>query len=295
MSRLLRKEVDAGAINMTNLKHFGISEKDARIIHYTAAARIDELFKNADYGFFEYSYKNDTSRKGAYHAFTTIEIEGYGVFDVNISPVQAIQLKDGSFLFTLEATIENPSSNSALLPSSLRGAAGKATGITERKLSAYRSFVEKEMMYIKKNAEEAGMFMKSPSGRPSRLKDEWLWCVVRTKAFKGWFGDWESVSCFREAYNRIMSMASVVSLSGKEFDRGLSPEKMAETRNEYISGFVVSGLTREETKGAVDSEAAHLGTHFYALDELSRIQQVGAAMEKSLQKFDRIVNENPKN
>ena len=235
------------------------------------------------------------SRKGAYHAFTTIEIEGYGVFDVNISAVQAIQLKDGSFLFTLEATIENPSSNSALLPSSLRGAAGKATGITERKLSAYRSFVEKEMMYIKKNAEEAGMFMKSPSGRPSRLKDERLWCVVRTKAFKGWFGDWESVSRFREAYNRIMSMASVVSLSGKEFGRGLSPEKMAETRNEYISGFVVSGLTREETKGAVDSEAAHLGTHFYALDELSRIQQVGAAMEKALQKFDRIVNENPKN
>lgn len=110
---------------------------------------------------------------------------------------------------------------------------------------------------------------------------------------------------------------------GEEFGRGLSPEKMAETsfcteahdnkiwlerfgvraviakdsetRNEYISGFVVSGLTREETKGAVDSEAAHLGTHFYALDELSRIQQVGAAMEKALQKFDRIVNENPKN
>ncbi len=48
-----------------------------------------------------------------------------------------------------------------------------------------------------------------------------------------------------------------------------------------------------ETKGVVDSEAAHLGTHFYALDELSRIQQVRAAMKRALQKFDRIVNENP--
>ncbi len=178
-------------MSVANLKRFGISEKDARIIHYTAAARIDELFKNAEYGFFEYSYKNDTSRKGAYHAFTTIEIEGYGVFDVNISAVQAIQLKDGSFLFTLEATIENPSSNSALLPSSLRGAAGKATGITERILSAYRSFVEKEMMYIKKNAEKAGVFMKAPNGKNSNLSER-LWCVVRTKAFKGWFGDWEN-------------------------------------------------------------------------------------------------------
>lgn len=228
MSRLLRKEVNAEAINMTNLKHFGISEKDARIIHYTAAARIDELFKNAEYGFFEYSYKNDTSRKGAYHAFSTIEIDGYGAFDVNISSIKAKQEKNGTWIFTLEVTIENPSNNSISLATSQNGAYGNATRITERSLSAYRSFVEKEMMYIKKNAEEAGVFMKAPNGKNSNLSER-LWCVVRTKAFKGWFGDWESVSRFREAYNRIMSMASVVSLSVKEFGRGLSPEKMSET------------------------------------------------------------------
>ena len=33
-------------------------------------------------------------------------------------------------------------------------------------------------------------FRKAPNGKPSRL-DDWLWVVVRTPAFKEWFGDWE--------------------------------------------------------------------------------------------------------
>ena len=84
-----------------------------------------------------------------------------------------------------------------------------------------------EMAQIKAAAEKDGTFMKAPNGQRSNLNER-QWLQVRTAAFKRWFGDWERVSLFRAAYNRIMSMASVASLSGKEFGRGLTPEKMAE-------------------------------------------------------------------
>ena len=83
-----------------------------------------------------------------------------------------------------------------------------------------------EMAQIKAAAEKDGTFMKAPNGQRSNLNER-QWLQVRTAAFKRWFGDWEKVSLFRAAYNRIMSMASVASLSGKEFGRGLTPEKMA--------------------------------------------------------------------
>ncbi len=62
------------------------------------------------------------------------------------------------------------------------------------------------------------------------------------------------------------------------------------TGHMVITGFVLN------TKGgnrAVDSEAAQLAQHFYALDELSRIQQVGAALKKAVARFEDIVNKNP--
>ena len=86
---------------------------------------------------------------------------------------------------------------------------------------------QEELDAIKAAAEKDGTFMKAPNGEPTRLTEQ-QWLQVRTKAFKMWFGDWENVSLFRVAYNRIMSMESVASLSGREFGRGLTPEKMTE-------------------------------------------------------------------
>ena len=57
--------------------------------------------------------------------------------------------------------------------------------------------------------------------------------------------------------------------------------------NLMITGFVLGTEGKEE---AVDSAAAQLAQHFYALDELSRIQQVGAALQKALSRFEKIVN-----
>ena len=103
-----------------------------------------------------------------------------------------------------------------------RDAAAEATGSF-----GFSVNMSPEMQSIKAVAEKDGTFMKAPNGQRSNLTEK-QWLQVRTKAFKAWFGDWERVSLFRAAYNRIMSMASVASLSGKEFGRGLTPEKMAE-------------------------------------------------------------------
>lgn len=48
-------------------------------------------------------------------------------------------------------------------------------------------------------------------------------------------------------------------------------------------------------KKAVDSDAANNAQRFYALDELRRVQVVGAALQKAVALFEQIVNNNPQN
>lgn len=57
----------------------------------------------------------------------------------------------------------------------------------------YNSFIknQKELDNIKAKAISDGTFMKAPNGKQTNL-DEHQWLQVRTKAFKDWFGDWET-------------------------------------------------------------------------------------------------------
>lgn len=48
-----------------------------------------------------------------------------------------------------------------------------------------------ELLSLKKKAIADGTFMKAPNGKSSNLTER-QWLQVRTKAFKKWFGDWES-------------------------------------------------------------------------------------------------------
>lgn len=181
----------AGAAQMSvaNLKALGFSAEDARRVHYTAATRIHELFENAEDGFFEEAYKQDSSKAGAYHFFNTVDIEGIGAFDVNVTAIKYVKEQEGNVLYTLELTIENPATRGAAsregrLPTPFKD------GVSTRNLSSYRSFVEKEKASIKKKAVADGTFMKAPNGKDTNLtEDQWL--SVRTAAFKNWFGDWE--------------------------------------------------------------------------------------------------------
>ena len=177
-------------MSVANLKAVGFSAEEARKIHYTAATRIHELFENAEDGRFEEEYKDDPSRAGAYHFFNTVEIEGIGSFDVNVTAL-ALKNEDQKLLYTLELTIENPKGVSVAYPNpDIQGDAYSASGVSTRNLSSYRSFVEKEKASIKKKAVSDGTFMKAPNGKDTNLtEDQWL--SVRTAAFKNWFGDWE--------------------------------------------------------------------------------------------------------
>lgn len=182
----------AGAAQMSvaNLKALGFSAEEARRVHYTAAARIHELFENAEDALFEESYKKDPSRAGAYHFFNTVDIEGMGRFDVNVSAIKPGDVNQKNTLYTLELTIEKPQNENRSSHPFSRGDTNSNSGVSTRNLSSYRSFVEKEKASIKKKAVADGTFMKAPNGKETNLtEDQWL--AVRTEAFKNWFGDWE--------------------------------------------------------------------------------------------------------
>lgn len=178
----------ASQMSVANLKALGFSAEEARRVHYTAAARIHELFENAEDALFEESYKDDPSRAGAYHFFNTVDIEGMGRFDVNVSAI-ALKEERENILYTLELTIENPATRGATSQEG-RFSTPFKDGVSTRNLSSYRSFVEKEKAAVKKKAVADGTFMKAPNGKDTNLtEDQWL--AVRTEAFKNWFGDWE--------------------------------------------------------------------------------------------------------
>lgn len=182
----------AGAAQMSvaNLKALGFSAEEARRVHYTAAARIHELFENAEDALFEESYKDDPSRAGAYHFFNTVDIEGMGRFDVNVSAIKPGDVNQKNTLYTLELTIEKPQNENRSSHPFSRGDTNSNSGVSTRNLSSYRSFVEKEKAAVKKKAVADGTFMKAPNGKDTNLtEDQWL--AVRTEAFKNWFGDWE--------------------------------------------------------------------------------------------------------
>ncbi len=48
----------------------------------------------------------------------------------------------------------------------------------------------REMAEIRAKAEAEGTFGLAPNGKKSNLSED-LWCAVRTKPFKAWFGDWK--------------------------------------------------------------------------------------------------------
>ena len=48
-----------------------------------------------------------------------------------------------------------------------------------------------EILQIIEEAQSNGTYMKAPNGKPTNLSEK-QWAMVRTKAFKDWFGDWQN-------------------------------------------------------------------------------------------------------
>jgi len=63
--------------------------------------------------------------------------------------------------------------------------------------------IEEEIKSIIVRATKAGTLGKAPNGEKSNLNDR-QWAMVRTKAFKEWFGDWE-IESYNSEMNRRLS------------------------------------------------------------------------------------------
>uniref|UniRef100_A0AAU8MK96 ADP-ribosyltransferase in polyvalent protein n=1 Tax=Geladintestivirus 5 TaxID=3233137 RepID=A0AAU8MK96_9CAUD len=88
-----------------------------------------------------------------------------------------------------------------------------------------------EIASIKEQAIANGTFMKAPNGKPTNLNER-QWLQVRTKAFKDWFGDWESV-------NNLLSNISNVDtnlVDVEEYDKAWKsdPNKSNKTLRIYL-------------------------------------------------------------
>lgn len=61
--------------------------------------------------------------------------------------------------------------------------------VTLNQPGVFNRVLAKEKERIKQQAIADGTFLKAPNGKDSNLSEQ-LWLIVRTKAFKNWFGDW---------------------------------------------------------------------------------------------------------
>lgn len=104
----------------------------------------------------------------------------------------------------------------------------------------------------------------APNGKPSNLTPE-QYQQVRTPEFKKWFGDWEKVATFKDAYERIMAMPPVTALTGQEFQKDGVPltEKVTKLWKEQFNGIAISpelGEVRLDLEGVKSSIGHGIGS-----------------------------------
>lgn len=104
----------------------------------------------------------------------------------------------------------------------------------------------------------------APNGKPSNLTPE-QYRQVRTPEFKKWFGDWEKVATFKDAYERIMAMPPVTALTGQEFQKDGVPltEKVTKLWKERFNGVAISpelGEVRLDLEGVKSSIGHGIGS-----------------------------------
>lgn len=78
--------------------------------------------------------------------------------------------------------------------------------------------VNKQAEEIRAKYEGTDQWLKAPNGKESNLPER-LWCVVRTEAFKNWFGDWEAAAVAKTAYDFFKNNLPVGKISGNEFGK----------------------------------------------------------------------------
>ena len=83
-----------------------------------------------------------------------------------------------------------------------------------------RAQVRTQKEAVRKQYEGTAMWMKAPNGEDTNLTEE-QWLLVRTPAFKAWFGDWEAANATHE----IRALVPIeVMLTGKSLDKKAAEE-----------------------------------------------------------------------
>ena len=100
--------------------------------------------------------------------------------------------------------------------------------------------VQEEMDAISASAIVRGNYLKAPNGADTNLTPE-QWAMVRTKAFKAWFGDWEKAA----RINKLRNSEPVV-MTGNEFEGKY--ELNRESAQKYILDELRDTYTISDTK-----------------------------------------------
>lgn len=128
----------------------------------------------------------------------------------------------------------------------------------QRRARGYRSpgveeNAQTEREAIKSQAKADGTWMKAPNGAPTNLTEE-QWVTVRTKAFKNWFGDWET----SWKAEQILNGSPVSELSGEEFAK--SDVSIIDQVSEFfnsiggkveVKGIGEVGLTKQSVRDSI--------------------------------------------
>lgn len=139
---------------------------------------------------------------------------------------------------------------------SISGRDNRITDDTIREILTSSFSNLEEMETIKAAAQADGTFMKAPNGAATNLNEK-QWLMVRTRAFKEWFGDWEG----REF---LLSDRYISRLTGDEFEKDAIPltEKVAKFFKKNYNGQVIRngvGTVILDSRSVRDSIAHGVG------------------------------------
>ncbi len=126
--------------------------------------------------------------RGVYHYLLSGMGKGNKEKSARVSALLAARMTDRLVAFHREAG-DNDYTAMDALPELLANAEQESQGKEAAQLR--QEEVQSQKDAVRKQYEGTAMWMKAPNGKPTNLTEE-QWLLVRTPAFKAWFGDWEA-------------------------------------------------------------------------------------------------------
>lgn len=196
--------------------------------------------------------------RGVYHQL--LSEMGKGNKDVKksarVSALIAARMTDRLVAFHREAG-DNDYTAMDALPELLANAEQESQGKEAAQLR--QEEVQSQKDAVRKQYEGTTMWLKAPNGKDTNLTEE-QWLLVRTPAFKAWFGDWE----VSNALDFALHGEPVTSITGKEFqsDGVKLTDKVPRWYAENFNGSVSHpelGAVKLDLEGVKDSLGHGMG------------------------------------